>query len=70
MTTYDRWTLTVHALLGCQPQPAALPGRVFRAADRPLTEEELQGVTSPTELGLLLGISRQAAMQRMRRERP
>ncbi len=64
----DIWSLTVRALAG-EPPPVlpAIPGRRHRADDRPLTEDELQGITSPSELGLILGISRQAALQRLRK---
>lgn len=49
------------------PAPAlpAAPGRVIRAYDRPLTAEELSGITSIGELALILGIGRHAAKQRI-----
>jgi len=58
------------AALQGKPWPAlpALPGRRHACTDRPISEDELQGVTSPTELALLLGITRQAAVQRLRRQ--
>lgn len=66
--TADRWALTLAGLRGERwPLPADIPGRLIRAADRPLTDDELAGVDSATELGLLLGISRQAAFQRLKR---
>lgn len=53
--------------LNGRPAPAllGLPGRVIRAFDRPLTGEELAGITSPGELALILGISWQRAKQRI-----
>ncbi len=63
------WHLMLAALQG-EPGPAlpTLPGRRHACTDAPISEVELQGVTSPTELALLLGITRQAAMQRLRRQ--
>lgn len=64
----DRWTLMVDAMAGEPPMPLPnLPGRVHRSADRQLTPDELAGVTSPSELALLLGCSRQAASVRLRK---
>lgn len=59
-----RWHLLLLALQG-HPWPAlpALPGRVILCRDEPMSEAELADVTSPTELGLLLGVSRQRAHQ-------
>jgi hypothetical protein len=67
MTT-DRWTLTLAGLLG-EPWPPlpALPGRVHRTTDAPMTDAELAGISSPTELALILGISRQAAHARLKK---
>lgn len=64
----DRFGLMLHTLAG-EPLPALpdVPGRKIVAADAPLSEAELQDITSPTELGLVLGISRQAAAFRLAR---
>lgn len=63
------WHLMLAALQG-KPWPALppLPGRRHACTDAPISEDELQGVTSPTELALLLGITRQAAVQRLKRQ--
>lgn len=68
-TTTNRWPLTVAALLG-EPWPPLpeLPGTVHQCRDAPLTDEELAEITSPTELALCAGISRQAAHQRLQRQ--
>jgi hypothetical protein len=62
----DRWALTLAALLG-QPMPPLpdIPGRRITAHDEPLSEADIAGIDSPSELGRLLGISRQAAGQRL-----
>jgi hypothetical protein len=58
--------LTVQGLQGIPwPAPAAMPGRVIECRDEPIEPDELAGVTNATELGLLLGISRQAAHKRI-----
>lgn len=49
------------------PPPAGTPGRVVRARDEPIAPRYLVGVTSCAELGLLLGCSRQAAAQRLKK---
>lgn len=49
------------------PPAPPLPGWRHVIADAPLTDDEVADVTSPTELALLLGISRQAAHQRLKR---
>lgn len=49
------------------PPLPGLPGRLIVAADAPLSDDELAQVTSPTELGLICGISRQAAAYRIAR---
>lgn len=62
----DRWTLTLAGLLGQPwPMPPELPGVVHLARDEPIAAEYLIGVTDPTELSKLLGISRKAAEQRL-----
>lgn len=68
--TADAWTLTVAALLG-EPWPALpdLPGRRHACPDRGLTDDEMAGIESPTELALIAGISRQAAHQRIQKAR-
>jgi len=66
----DRWALTVAGLAGQPwPMPPDMPGVVHALADRPLTADELRGIESPAELGLVLGISRQAAALRMAKQR-
>ena len=45
------------------PAPAAMPGRRFECRDAPIEPAELADVTNATELGLLLGVSRQRAHQ-------
>jgi len=66
-----RWAWTLAALLGSPwPPPRKLPGRVHRIEDDPPTAEELAAITSCAELAALLGISRQAAHQRINRRRP
>ncbi len=64
----DRWSLTLAALRG-EPWPPlpALPGRVHTCHDAPLAPEYLADITSPTELAAAVGISRQAASQRLKR---
>lgn len=64
----DHWKLMLAQMQG-QPLPPLpnLPGRRIVAHDEPLSDDELQGVTSPTELGLICGISRQAAAYRIAR---
>lgn len=59
--------LALRQLLG-RPLPALplVPGRVIRAYDEPLTAADLADVDSPAELGRLLGITRQAAFQRLK----
>lgn len=66
----DRWALTLAGLRGERwPMPADIPGRVVQARDEPLAPEFLAGVTSATELALLLSISRQGAAQRLKKQR-
>lgn len=62
----DRYVQMLDYLNG-RPAPAlpSVPGRVIRAYDRPLTVEELDGITSIGELALILGIGRHAAKQRI-----
>lgn len=64
--TADAWHQMLAALQG-EPWPGlpALPGRRHTCADRAMTEDELQGITSATELALVCGITRQAAVQRL-----
>lgn len=64
----DVMTWTAHRLAG-EPLPPlpARPGRVFVARDEPLAPEYLVGITSAVELSRLLGISRQAAGQRLKK---
>lgn len=63
----NRWDLMAASLNGDPwPAPPDLPGRVVTARDEPLAPEYLAGISSPTELGLVLGISRQAADLRLR----
>lgn len=64
----DPYTAMVATLLG-EPLPAlpAIPGRRITARDEPIAPEFLVGITSSTELGLVLGISRQLAHQRMQK---
>ncbi|MBK7263011.1 MAG: hypothetical protein IPI03_14530 [Rubrivivax sp.] len=63
-TQTDRWRLTVQGLQGIPwPAPAAMPGRRFECRDAPIEPAELADVTNATELGLLLGVSRQRAHQ-------
>ena len=65
----DRWHQIVAALLGVAPPPLPeLPGRVHRAHDEPIADEHLVGITNCTELALVLGITRQAAHQRLQRQ--
>lgn len=66
----DSWRRMCTALAG-EPllELPPLPGRVIVAADAPLSDEELAGVESPTELALILGVSRQAAHQRLAKRR-
>ena len=60
----DLWALTLAGLRGeAWPMPPDLPGRVIVAHDEPLSADELADITSPAELGRLLGISRQRAHQ-------
>ncbi len=62
-----RWAFTLALLLGDPLPPLpALPGRVHACRDAPLDPAELEGITSPTELGLLLGITKQAAAARLK----
>ncbi len=65
----DPWAVTL-ACLQRVPLPVlpALPGRVHRIQDAPLTDADLAGITSPTELALVAGITRQAAVQRLQRQ--
>ena len=64
----DRWALTLAGLRGERwPMPADIPGRVVQARDEPLAPEFLADVTSPTELALLLSISRQGAAHRLKK---
>lgn len=66
--TADRFTLIAAALLGhAWPALPELPGRVHVCFDRPLTTDEMVGINTTTELALVLGISRQAAWQRLQR---
>lgn len=61
-------TWTAHRLAGEPlPRPPSKPGRVFVARDEPLAPEYLVGITSAVELSRLLGISRQAAGQRLKK---
>jgi len=65
----DRWRLTLAGLRGEPwPMPPELPGVVHVCRDAPLTTAELASITSPTELALCAGISRQAAHQRLQRQ--
>jgi hypothetical protein len=68
LALFDRWALTLRTLAG-EPLPALpdLPGRRIVAHDEPLSEDEVRDVVDPVQLGLLLGISRQAAAQRLAR---
>jgi len=61
-------TWTAQRLAGdpLPPLPAR-PGRVFALHDEPLAPEYLVGITSAVELSRLLGISRQAAGQRLKK---
>lgn len=64
--TADRFDLTVQALLGIAwPALPDLPGRRIECRDEPLSADELADITSPSELALIVGISRQAAFQRL-----
>ncbi len=63
----NRWALTLAALRGdLWPALPELPGQVHRCHDAPLAEADLADITRPSELALVLGISRQAASQRLR----
>jgi len=68
MTGLDALRLLVLQITG-QPTPPLpeIPGRVHIARDEPIAPEYLAGVTSCTELGLLLGCSKQAAAQRLKK---
>jgi len=59
--------LTLQLLGQAPPPPPGQPGRVIVARDEPIAPEYLAGVTSCTELGLLLGCSKQAAAQRLKK---
>lgn len=67
----NRWH---HMLLQLQAQPLpplpAIAGRVITARDEPLPAEYAVGITSATELALVLHISRQAAYARLQKLRP
>ena len=64
----DTFAAMVDTLLG-EPPPElpAIPGRVIRSRDEPIPAELLADITSPTELALVLGISRQLAHQRLQK---
>lgn len=65
----DRFDLTVAWLLGLPwPPLPPLPGVLHQCRDAPLSADELAAITSPTELALCAGISRQAAHQRLQRQ--
>lgn len=63
-----RWAWTVAALLG-EPLPPLpdLPGRRIACQDAPPTPEDIDAIEHPAELALVLGITRQAAHQRLTR---
>jgi hypothetical protein len=68
VTGTDCLRLMALQLLGeAPPPPVGQPGRVIRARDEPIAPEFLVGVTSCTEVGLLLGITKQAASLRLKK---
>lgn len=70
MTGLDALRVMALQLTGeAPPPPAGTPGRVIRSRDEPIAPEFLVGITSSTELVLVLGISRQLAHQRMKAAR-
>ena len=66
--TANHYTAMVATLLG-EPLPElpAIPGRRIVSRDEPIAPVYLVGITSSTELGLVLGISKQLAQQRMKK---
>lgn len=60
------WPIVLRMLTG-KPMPSlpTIPGRVIRAADAPLADEDLVDITSAAELASVLHITRAAAQKRL-----